>query len=1257
MDNPKPAAYLAEKLFVDFVKQATKKIDYALNQEQIQKDRLLTASLQRIDDPIYDQILDGIGAISEFCLPSLLEILIKWFNHQLDAADDNRKSHSQTASSDNTAPNTSQNQPIQSNVDEHSLNCVSPSNENASVNNNSGTIRSPTPSSPDTSYQMSITSVLPLEHQSTSLTIIEQSRDQSSAANTSTSVATNASSNSLPDNSMTCKFTEADKTRRLLIEYVFCQALIEIFGQLHLHPGYDDLIKQVEDIAFCHFKCDETISSSNATVDSANIKQLSDKFAEVIGVLARNRFKNVKKRFFFALNDLRAKDPTPTNIQSIVTLLASMKFFRVKMAPIEEFEASIQFLQELADYFLEVRHKSIKHALASLFVEIMVPLASMVKNEVKIPCLKNLVEALWAPTFEMCSRKKHSVTLFPLVTCLLCISHRPLFLTNWSNFLTMSLSNLKNRDQKLCRIALESLYRLVWIYMMRVKCESNNVTQNRLHSIVDALFPRGSRQIVPRDSPMQAFVDIIQFIAQERLDFAMRHIIFELLSVDRPVKVIVAPERMNIGLRAFLAILDSLQHKEAEPVMPISIGTSTLNSPVHEGSAGKHISSNGLRRSQMNKMLNDDVAKSIGLYPYHAYIQKAFNDILRALDTQYGRPLLLTALPSNIKDPEDRISNETRPKVELFKTCIAAIPKLIPIGMTKAELIDLLSRMTVHVDEGMRKNAFESLQNLVIEHQEWRLDVIEGFTIFLAKNIDESLRHLVDNALKMLLHLLISWRGIITPSNNDSSARAATVHIQTGYESISSHTGGAGGQITARKNRALNEMRLIQSELANMQFDKLISVIQKVEAASFVMLCSCHQPTRKLATYLLREGRTILKRYSTWTCMEQLGFKSPEEIDEEDLSASLKGSLSADNLSRITATSANGPAHSSVTSMNTQTMLSTSVSKLCITNTVQPATNSVSHDPYDTDIENNLTDCFTNDENSTLIFWFALILLESDNEQQYMFALKLLKNILPDLPFEQEEFLDELDTNLRQMGWQSFPGIHSLVLKGCASSNTYDLSISLLDHLTPILKHSICTANTRFENSLPFHVMALTTHLLSNYDDPTPFSLNVARRIALCCDEHSQKLENLSAVMTLYSRRSFSKDSFQWIKCIAKYLHDVCPNTLPTVIPILIDILETGPLHIQRLIIPILYCILTYTDVNNQPNQNLNANLERLYIRTLGTEQWRDALQIFKLIISRSSVLTAHCKGYGRELPGRTMSFDIDVERMVIIGRRSQATT
>jgi hypothetical protein len=60
------------------------------------------------------------------------------------------------------------------------------------------------------------------------------------------------------------------------------------------------------------------------------------------------------------------------------TLSVMLSFiYYFQMVPIEEFEASFQFMQECAQYFLEVKDKDVKHALAGLFVEILVPVAAV----------------------------------------------------------------------------------------------------------------------------------------------------------------------------------------------------------------------------------------------------------------------------------------------------------------------------------------------------------------------------------------------------------------------------------------------------------------------------------------------------------------------------------------------------------------------------------------------------------------------------------------------------------------------------------------------------------------------------------------------------------------------------------------------------------------------------------------------------------------------------------------------------------------
>ncbi|KAM6963189.1 protein furry homolog-like isoform 7-T7 [Aplochiton taeniatus] len=595
--------------------------------------------------------------------------------------------------------------------------------------------------------------------------------------------------------------------RDLAIDFIFCLVSVEVLKQIPLHPVPDALVHEVLNLAFKHFKHKEGYSGPN----TGNVHIIADLYAEVIGVLTQSKFQAVRKKFITELKELRQKEQSPYVVQSIISLIMGMKFFRVKMYPVEDFEASFQFMQECAQYFLEVKDKDVKHALAGLFVEILIPVAAAVKNEVNVPCLKNFVEMLYQTTFDLSSRKKHSLALYPLVTCLLCVSQKQFFLNNWHIFLQNCLSHLKNKDPKMSRVALESLYRLLWVYIIRIKCESNTVTQSRLLSIVSALFPKGSRSVVPRDTPLNIFVKIIQFIAQERLDFAMKEIIYDLLCVGKSHKTFtINPERMNIGLRSFLVIADSLQQKDGEPPMP----TTGVIMP----------SGNTLRIKKifLNTTLTDEEAKVIGMSLYYPQVRKALDNILRHLDKEVGRSMSMTNVQMSNKEPEDMITGERKPKIDLFRTCVAAIPRLIPDGMSRQDLIELLAKLTIHMDEELRGLAFTTLQALMVDFPEWREDVLSGFVYFIVREVTDVHPTLLDNAVKMLLQLISQWRQAVQTSNKSHEAQGP----------------GSGQSLPLERS-------------------PLWGVLHVVEGLALVVLCSCRPATRRLAVNVLKEVRTL----------------------------------------------------------------------------------------------------------------------------------------------------------------------------------------------------------------------------------------------------------------------------------------------------------------------------------------------------------------------------------------------------------------
>lgn len=69
--------------------------------------------------------------------------------------------------------------------------------------------------------------------------------------------------------------------------------------------------------------------------------------------------------------------------------------------------------------------------------------------------------------------------------------------------------------------------------------------------------------------------------------------------------------------------------------------------------------------------------------------------------------------------------------------------------------------------------------------------------------------------------------------------------------------------------------------------------------------------------------------------------------------------------------------------------------------------------------------------------------------------------------------------------------------------------------------------------------------------------------------EKGKKMENLATVMTLYSRRTFSKESFQWTKCVVKYLHDSYSSLTLPMVSFLVEVITKLSLHCSSITVNI----------------------------------------------------------------------------------------
>ncbi|KAI5700687.1 hypothetical protein M8J75_002010 [Diaphorina citri] len=324
-----------------------------------------------------------------------------------------------------------------------------------------------------------------------------------------------------------------------------------------------------------------------------------------------------------------------------------------------------------------------------------------------------------------------------------------------------------------------------------------------------------------------------------------------------------------------------------------------------------------------------------------------------------------------------------------------------------------------------------------------------------------------------------------------------------------------------------------------------------------------------------------------------------------------------------------------------------------------------------------LGDSTSADDKMTILaqlFWLSVSLLESDYEHEYLLALRLLARVLHRLPLDRPDARDKVDKLQVQLKPSSaWPGVHSLLLKGCTSPNTYEAVVPLLSQFTPLLELPVVDATQSI--AFPMNVIALLPYMLLHYEDANELCIMSAENIAQLSAEKGKKLENLGTVMTLYSRRTFSKESFQWTKCVVKYLYDSYSHLSMTMLTFLVEVLEKGPSQMQLPVLNIIHCMLHYVDLNS--SSHFNAELLRVSttrnILLISGVNYKEALNILKLVVTRSSTLVtppqlhhqyinweSHSTSshssfseFKKELPGRTMEFTIDLSQTPVIGRKS----
>ncbi|CAG5096928.1 Oidioi.mRNA.OKI2018_I69.XSR.g14850.t1.cds [Oikopleura dioica] len=542
------------------------------------------------------------------------------------------------------------------------------------------------------------------------------------------------------------KLESDDRRMRQGVEFIFCHLLIETLKQLNVHPIPERDINTILNLAF------EQFESADTSADPTQAK-ICELYAEALGVVSEHRHPQVRQRFLAELRNLRHK---AVNLSKSESILNGMKYFKVKMYPIEDFTESINFLKELGDYFhdaIDNKDQALQKCLAKMTSEILEPLAENINNEVNVPVLRHFVDSLYPSVLEL--SKQRGFKNFPwvarLVQLLLAVSQKQFFLNHWSIFLQCCLGIIQKK--KFESVSLECVSRLVWVYCIRHgHADANATTTSRLTLITKTLFPAGARHTIPKNQQSIHFVRILSYIADIKLELAMATI-EDLLGVaanktTNPERVQICVERQRIGLRAFVAIANSFQQREKPKLPPITYR------PSGNTIRGKN--------KFLHTPLFDEQARLAGLDKYLPTVQRALWQLMLTLHNQVGYDYLIT---KSLKFED--ISQE---KIDLLTLCVSAIPRILPEGFrsykNRSQILRIISQLTIHQSSMVVEQALRSLDGIITELPEYREDVIAIYCTFILTEIHDSHEMSIDTAVAHLTGLVERWAEVHSAGNN-----------------------------------------------------------------------------------------------------------------------------------------------------------------------------------------------------------------------------------------------------------------------------------------------------------------------------------------------------------------------------------------------------------------------------------------------------------------------------------------------------------
>ena len=677
---------------------------------------------------------------------------------------------------------------------------------------------------------------------------------QSIAASTTLQVETDSSTSNLAGPS-TEEAVLAER-RATVSVYLVCRVLIEIFEQSSLSAITPDLAGRLEDIVFGQLKSVDPAQISSSSLRLANWRV----YGQLLGYMSGVDFVSVTTRFLQELD--ASQKEIARNAGSITAkeaegraelLILGMRHLQVKTSNGYWYD-SCEFVRAVSRLFANAHGHRIKQAYCQVLEKLLLSVASEADaSDLNAPKWKESLETINSRLGQMLTKVRHWSNGFPLSVILLCVSPADAFAAQWLPAVSGMATKLKDRSTR--GLALQAICRLTWTYLFRMH-DTPSVRARKIEEVIKIALPQGKKTHLTTDAAVaEPFIQLIRIVAFRHQELCFRNVIFPLINSDlfasgKELRIEqMEPEKMVVGIRAFLAVMSDLENgDQGRPPFPqhflISSVIEPLPSPPIPTRSQLVADLKPSAAAQTDSLSRPVNTSNFGDAARQYYLR--FCEILgkitilcdntfggqATLNEKFGGQVPKTPLAeafSFARKEDGSVGDQKQAYYDLLHVAIQALPRCLSDHIPFNSLINLLCTGSAHTQPSIAASSAQSLRS--IARQGHAQSVAVAFPRFIFAYDSK--------------YSTMSEEGMLGPGHIETTLTLYVELLQIWVEELKQKAKGTGTDI--RDRAGPGSTRGMQLEMTN-----VYPHVDEIEAYGLFFLCSQSRRVRAFAVKVLR---------------------------------------------------------------------------------------------------------------------------------------------------------------------------------------------------------------------------------------------------------------------------------------------------------------------------------------------------------------------------------------------------------------------